>query len=199
MFSVPVCSILFCSLSEGSLSKTQSVMRSNQGTLSERESFKEKGLGDAQDSGVYASHITPRQQKRIAKLVGKNCLVKCHLDDKPTEVLWDTGAQVSIVSVDFLKSQLPAVQIRDIEQLLGTDGSISLQAANGTDIPYCGWAEMGVRLTNENETEVRVPYLVTKEDIEQPIIGLNVIELIVRNTEEEEDDVLQAGCREASN
>ena len=106
--------------------------------LSERESFKEKGLEDAQDSGVYASHITPRQQERIAKLVGKKCSVKCHLDDKPTEVLWDTEAQVSIVSLDFLKSQLPAVQIRDIEQLLGTDGSISLQAANGTDIPYCG-------------------------------------------------------------
>ncbi|CAH3026466.1 unnamed protein product [Porites evermanni] len=41
-------------------------------------------------------------------------------------------------ATDFLKSQLPAVQIRDIEQLLCTDGSINLQAANGTDIPYCG-------------------------------------------------------------
>ena len=44
--------------------------------LSERGSFKEKGLGDAQDSGVYASHISPRQQERIAKLVGKKCSVK---------------------------------------------------------------------------------------------------------------------------
>ena len=58
-------------------------------------------------------------------------------------------AQVSIVSEDFLQSQLPTVQTRDIKQLLGTDGSISLQAANGTDIPYCGWVEIGVRLTNE--------------------------------------------------
>ena len=65
-----------------------------------------------------------------------------------------------------------------------------MQAANGTDIPYCGWAEIGVRLTNENETEVRVPFLVTRENIEQPIIGFNVIELMVRNTKEEEDDVL---------
>ncbi|CAH3027981.1 unnamed protein product, partial [Porites evermanni] len=86
--------------------------------LSERGSFKEKGLGDAQDSGVYASHISPRQQERIAKLVAKKCSVKCYLDEKPTEALWDTGAQVSIVSADFLKNQLPAVQIRDIEQLL---------------------------------------------------------------------------------
>ena len=55
--------------------------------LSDRESSKEKGLGDAQDRGVYASHITPRQQERIAKLVGRKCLVDCYLDDKPTEVL----------------------------------------------------------------------------------------------------------------
>ena len=122
--------------------------------------------------------------------MGKTCSVKCYLDEKPTEALWDTGAQVSIVSADFLKSQLPAVQIRDIEQLLGIDGSISLQAANGTDIPYCGWAEIGVRLANEKETQVRVPFLITREIIDQPIIGFNVIELMVRNTEEENDDVL---------
>ena len=158
--------------------------------LSERESFKEKGLGDAQDRGVYASHITPRQQERIVKLVGRKCLVDCYLDDMATKALWDTGAQVSIVSVDFLKNQLPTVKIRDIEHLLGIDGSISLQAANGTNIPYCGWVEIGVRLTNENETETRVPFLVTMENIEQPIIGFNVIELMVKNTEGKEDDAL---------
>ena len=154
--------------------------------LSEREASKEKGLGDAQDRG----HITPRQQERIVRLVGRKCVVDCYLEDKPTEVLWDTGAQLSIVSEDFLQSLLPTVQIRDIKQLLGTDGSISLQAANGTDIPYCGWVEIGVRLTNENETEIRVPFLVTKENIEQPIIGFNVIELMVKNTEGNEGDVL---------
>ena len=95
---------------------------------------------------------------------------------------------MSIVSVDFLKSQLPTVTIRDIEHLLGTDGSTSLQAANGTNIPYCGWIEIGVRLTNENETETRVPFLVTMENIEQPIIGFNVIELMVKNTEGKQDD-----------
>ena len=43
--------------------------------LSERESSKEKGLGDAQDRGVYASHITPRQQELIVRLVGRKCVV----------------------------------------------------------------------------------------------------------------------------
>ena len=158
--------------------------------LSAKEACKEKGLGDTQDENVYASHLTPRQQERIAKLVGRKCSVQCYLNDKPVEVLWDTGAQVSIVSEDFLKSQLSVVQIMDIEQLLGADGSISLQAANGTDIPYCGWVEIGVRLTNENEAEITVPFLVTTENIEQPIIGFNVIELMVKNTEENDGDTL---------
>jgi len=71
--------------------------------------------------------------------------VQCYLDDKPLEVLWDTGAQVSIVSEGFLRSQLSSVQIQDVEQLLCSNDSISLQAANGTDIQYCGRAEIGVR------------------------------------------------------
>ena len=65
-----------------------------------------------------------------------------------------------------------------------------MQAANGIDIPYCGWAKIGVWLANKKETEVRVPFLLTREIIDQPIIGFNVVELMVRNTDEENDDVL---------
>ena len=54
--------------------------------LSERASHKEKGLGDTQDENAYASQITPRQQERIAKLVGRKCSVQCYLNDKPLEV-----------------------------------------------------------------------------------------------------------------
>lgn len=39
------------------------------------------------------------------------------------------------MSEGFLKSQLLSVQIKDVEQLLGSNGSLSLQAVNGTDIP----------------------------------------------------------------
>jgi len=74
--------------------------------------------------------MTPKQQDYVAKLVCRKCSVQCHLNDKliVMEVLWDTGAQVSLISEDVLKSQLPSVQVRDICQLLDTQGSISLQA-----------------------------------------------------------------------
>ena len=59
-----------------------------------------------------------------------------------------------------------------------------------TNIPYCGWVEIGVRLTNENETETRDPFLVTMENPEKPIIGFNLIELMLKNSEDKEDDAL---------
>ena len=112
--------------------------------LFERESFKEKGLGDAQDRGAYASHNTPRQQERIVKLVARKYLADCYLDYRATKVLWDTGPQVSTVSVNLLKSRLPTVQIRDIKHLLGTDGSIRLQAAYKYPVLWVGgkWCEV---------------------------------------------------------
>ena len=156
--------------------------------LSERTQNTEKSLGDAQDMSVFSSHMTPKQQDYVAKLGGRKCSVQCYLNDKLMEVLWDTGAQVSLISEDVLKSHLPSVQVRDICQLLDTQGSISLQAANATDIPYCGWAEIDLQLVADTETKIKVPFLVTKENIDQPVIGFNVIELIVKEDRGKRDD-----------
>ena len=49
----------------------------------------------SQDSGHYWTHVTPNQNAKITGSVGKKCVVKCRLDDKGVEALWDTGAQVS--------------------------------------------------------------------------------------------------------
>ena len=54
-----------------------------------------------------------------------------------TDALWDTGAQVSIISHSWLKQCLPGCDIRDIAGLLGMNG-LELKAANGTDLPYRG-------------------------------------------------------------
>ena len=71
---------------------------------------------------------------RGQKYYDKNIRTKYGKWFKTANYYTTTGAQVSIVSESFLKSQLSSVQIQDIEQLLGSYGSISLQAANGTDI-----------------------------------------------------------------
>jgi hypothetical protein len=78
-----------------------------------------------------------------------------------------------------MHKQLLTNKLRNVEELLGVQGKIELKAANGTPIPYCGWIELSVRL-NETQPDILVPFLVTKENIGPPIIGFNVIELIVK-------------------
>ena len=140
-----------------------------------------RGLGDSADTDVYVSHITPKKQAAIAKLVGRKCSIRCLINDADVEALWDTGAQVSIIPEHVLSDKLPKLKIRDISELLGVDSGLNLTAANGTSIPYKGWIEIKFRLNREDEKEVTVPFLVTPEQLQQPIIGYNVIELFVQS------------------
>ena len=124
-------------------------------------------------SNRFVSHLTPKQALKIANLVGKRCIVNCHLNDRETEVLWDTGAQVSIVSEQFLKHNFPGTNLRNISELIECE--LNVTAANGTPIPYKGWAELRFTLSKYNEPII-VPFLVSQESIDLPLVGFNVIE-----------------------
>ena len=78
--------------------------------------------------------------------------MECLLNNRPLEMLWDTGAQVSIISEYVVNSQFPSIQLRDIQELLGTDNNIDLRAANGTKIPYLGWVELDLKLIEQLKT-----------------------------------------------
>ena len=49
------------------------------------------------------SHLTPKEHEKLIKLVGRRCTVKGKLNGKTIEILWDTGAQVSIISNKYLE------------------------------------------------------------------------------------------------
>ena len=138
-----------------------------------------KGLGDGCDSIVFVSHLTPKQHADVARLFDRKCSVNCCLNDIKVTALWDTGAQVSIITEHVLKQQLLNLKIRDINELLGGGSDLKLIAASGATIPYKGWVETRFRLNGEKEKEVTVPFLVTEEHLDQPIICYDVIELLV--------------------
>ena len=112
-------------------------------------------------------------------LVGKRCTVKGEINGHAVEVLWDTGAQVSIVSRDFLRRNFPGVIVKEISELLNTE--LNLTAANGSEMPYIGWAELNFRLSS-SEIDLKVPFLVTEQCLDSPLIGFNVIEEIVKDS-----------------
>ena len=50
-------------------------------------------------------------------------------------MLWDTGAQVSVISGHDMSQYFPDIPIRKIKGFLGTESEINLMATNGTEIP----------------------------------------------------------------
>jgi len=141
-------------------------------------------------NGMFSTHLTPRQHVSLVKLMGKQCMVNCYLNDIQTSALWDTGAQVSILSKNWLEQNIPETQIQDLQLLLEID--IDLRAANGTVIPYEGWIELTFRLFDKNPNCVlTVPFLVISSNLDSPLIGYNVIEEVVKmKSDSLEDDSL---------
>ena len=42
--------------------------------------------------GQYQASLTPKEQKTLIGLIGKQNVVKLYMNDKPVDILWDTGA-----------------------------------------------------------------------------------------------------------
>ena len=122
-----------------------------------------------------------KRQRNMIKLVGRKCLVVCNFNKHPTTALWDTGAQVSLVSQEWLDNNLPDIPIRPLKEVLEGE-PLKLSAANGSIIPYSGWVEVGLHVPGEEQTTptLQVPLLVTPESLEHPILGYNLIETMTQ-------------------
>ena len=124
------------------------------------------------------SHLTPKEHEKLIKLVGRRCTVKGKLNGKTVEILWDTGAQLSIISKKFLQENFPDCKIKDVDDLLSCE--LALTAANGSTIPYEGWVELNFQV-GESESVLPVPFLVAHEIVELPLVGYNVIEHLIKS------------------
>ena len=103
-------------------------------------------------------------------LLGKRCTVNGEINSHSVEVLWDTGAQVSIISNEFLKN-FPGVVVKDISELLDT--KLNLTTANGSKMSHIGWVELNFRLSSCNP-DLKVPFLVTEQFLDSPLIAFKV-------------------------
>ena len=128
---------------------------------------------------TFACHLTPKQQAGLTKLVGQRCIVKCSMQGIEVEALWDTGSQVCVVSRAWKEAYLPLEKLKSVGELLEDGQGLSLEAMNGTDIPFDGWIEVTFRLSGDSD-ELTVPVLVGQQEQELPIIGFNVIEEILK-------------------
>lgn len=99
---------------------------------------------------------TPK--KGIAHLIGNWCIVSCFFNGLSTEMLLDSGAQVTMVSKAWLESMLPHIKIQSLQSLF-TNQSLEISAANGTEMPFMD----GQRLNWLNRSTVKTMDLCLSE------------------------------------
>ena len=136
----------------------------------------------AAPSHSSADDKSPSQ--RVAKLIGKKCLLKCNLSGYAVTVLLDSGAQVSIIDKQWKQEYLPQQEVRPLSELIGSR-PLDLTAANGGQIPYDGWVELTFNLPGNEDPKlaIRVPFLVSRTSLVRPILGFNVIEELILGKE----------------
>ena len=127
--------------------------------------LEEQNIRSNHSQTIFATHVTPRKHLQIVKLVGERCVVPCLINGNEVNVLYDTGAQVSMISHDWMRRNLIDYELKK----------------HGTQIPYTGYVDVNLRLKS-NDHELVVPMLVSKNNIDLPIIGNNIIQEITRNT-----------------
>ena len=110
----------------------------------------------------FVSHLTPTQHGKMFNIAGGKCTVKCLSNDSKYQLFGVlTQAQLSIMTQAMLEETLPGKTVKDISDLI--NAGLDLTAANGTKIPFIGWADLRIRLSSPTKEgkEVHVPFLVT--------------------------------------
>ena len=115
-------------------------------------------------------------KNRLVQLIGERPTLDCRLNNEMIQALWDTGAMVSIVSRDWLKEKIPNVTVMSVTEFLKGD-KMHLVAANNTKVGVDGIVILDFRI---GDFSTPVPFVVTEEEVPEPIIGYNVIKCIVQ-------------------
>ena len=63
--------------------------------------------------GQYQANLTPKERKTLIILIGKQNVVKFYMNDNPVDILWDTVANISIISKEYVNSLFPNVVIKN--------------------------------------------------------------------------------------
>ena len=84
--------------------------------------------------------------------------MECALENVDAKLLYDTGAQVPILSNSPLKENQMNVPIRIISELLYQD-ELTVETAMDTNIPCVGWCLIKFQLSSlSNDIFLQVPF-----------------------------------------
>ena len=129
--------------------------------------------------GQYPANLTPKEQKTLIGLIGKQNVGKLHMNDKPVDILQGAGANISIISKEYVIDLFPNVVIKNLHDILSDADKLQVRWGNQEILPYEGYVEREVSLDNDAAaSKIPVPFLITPERLLYPILGTNAIEHI---------------------
>ena len=83
----------------------------------------------------YDIPLKPNQQMKLVKLIAHKPMINFTLKNKNFEGLWDTGSMISLVNLDWLKTQFNNIQIDSIEKFVGDKSpNLTLRTSNNTEM-----------------------------------------------------------------
>ena len=67
---------------------------------------------------VRQQQLDAKTQTKLVKLVGEKPILRCLLDGKSVDVLWDTGSVITLVSRKWAKENFPDKKIHSMSEFL---------------------------------------------------------------------------------
>ncbi|XP_035858119.1 uncharacterized protein LOC118495270 [Sander lucioperca] len=151
-------------------------------TLCELKSFLRSHLSE-KSAGLLPKYSNIRNE--LKPLLSDYTVPDEALISYAVDCLLDSGAQVSLLDRQWVKTYLPDHKLRPLAELLGDKG-LSVIAVNGEPLPYDGWVGVMVSLPGNSDPNltIQVPFLVSSVPMDRPLIGFNVIEQLILGLEE---------------
>ena len=139
---------------------------------------------------VRQEQIDDKTRTKMLKLVGDKPMLKCFLDGKGCQALWDTGSMISMIDREWLKENFPEKPVIDVSEFMGK--KLSVRAANATEIKFDGVVLLKFTLADDDDDGFIVPVLVSSDKVSDPILGYNVIEELVVNGSKSQHGLLKS-------
>ena len=76
--------------------------------------LKQKHSNKILKAGTYSTTLTVIENRAVAGLVDKRYLLNCYLNNQPSTLLLDSGAQVFIINIEEFGKNFPDVEIQYI-------------------------------------------------------------------------------------
>ena len=184
------CSLKFCGHCQTTMYCSQKCQKEHYNdhravckTINSAKTFlteKKQNLHTKETIKGHVYELSPKTQSKICKHVGDKCLVNVVMNHLEEQVLWDTGAQVSLVDEKWVTFNKLKDHVRPLHELF--DRELVIRSASGDEFAHMGWIDMYVSLRSDKQG-LNVPFLVTRDKLDKPILDFNVIKEFINDAD----------------